>query len=239
MNSFLKDEQLFNANSKKYDMKIDKIIQIIDSASILTEFGIIRFDAVLAGRDLMSTYEEFTRAVNTLSEISEKVAYNREYKGEEPISVGPSISCAELENVSLLLSKAFEPENLELLREVLRSENRQESEKAKELCSRLDCSSEKLGYFFVHPDTLVSFYDKGLGIMVNSGREIPNPRAGVVCLDKKFWYQMTDTANRYRDKKYHPEAKNISERAQRILNFTREKVQEQITANNEDHGSRN
>jgi hypothetical protein len=239
MNSFFKYEQLFNVNSKKYDMKIDNIIQIIDSASILTEFGIIRFDVVFAGRDLMSTCEEFTRAVNTLSEISEKVTYNREYKGEEPISVAPLITCAELENVNRLLSKAFEPENLELLREVLRTYNRQKSEKATELCSRLDCSSEKLSYFFVHPDTLVSFYDKGLGIIVNTGREIPNPRAGVVCLDKKFWHELSGIVYRYRDKKYHPEAKNMAERAQRILNFAREKVQEQITAMNENHRSKN
>lgn len=220
-------------------MKIDKIIQIIDSASILTEFGIIRFDAVLAGRDLISTCEEFTRAVNTLSEISEKVTYNRDYKGEDPISVGPSITYAELENISRLLSKAFEPENLELLREVLRSGNQQESEKVNELCSRLDCSPENLGYFFVHPDTLVSFYDKGLGIIVNTGREVPNPRAGVVCLDKKFWYEISSIVYRYRDKKYDPEAKNISERAQYILNIAREKVQEQITAMNETHSSEN
>jgi hypothetical protein len=239
VNSFLNNEQLFNVNSKKYDMKIDKIIQIIDSASILTEFGIIRFDAVLAGRDLMSTHEEFTRAVNTLSEISEKVTYNREYKGEEPISVGPSITYAELENISRLLSKAFEPENLELLREVLRSGNQQESEKATELCSRLDCSLEKLGYFFVHPDTLVSFYDKGLGIVVNTGKEIPNPRAGVVCLDKKFWHELSGIVYRYRDKKYHPDAKNMSEKAQRILNSVRERVQEQITTMNENYNSRN
>lgn len=220
-------------------MKIENVIQIVDSASLLTEFGIIRFEGVLANRQLLSSHEDFVRAAHTLSGISERVRYAKEYKGEEPPKIEPRIGYAELQHCNLLLLRAFEPEILPRLRQFLQSEDKMDPEKVQALCECLGCSPDKLNYFYVHPEMIVDHSDRGLGIRILNGNEIPNPKAGVVSLHKEFWYKISGIANRYRRNRYHPEAKSMAENAQRILDFVRVKVEEQLAEKNAIESSKN